>query len=454
MEPATLSQIAQWIDASQPQAGGGAKVARVCTDTRALRAGDLFLALRGENFDGHTFVAEAARRGACGAVVDRDADVTPDGFPVLRVADTLAALQQMAAAYRRTLLLKVIGITGSNGKTSAKDFTAAVLSRRFRVLKTEGNLNNHIGVPHMMLRAEAAHEVAVIEMGMNHAGEIAPLARIAAPDAAIITNVGMAHIENLGTREGIAAEKSVLAEAVPASGTVILDAEDDFTPFIRKRTKASVVTTGLFVGDIRAGDIAFDEAGARFTVEIDGGKHAVRLPVPGVHMVRNALFAIAAGRLFGVPVEDCIAALADAELTKGRLEQKIIRGIHIIDDSYNANPDSMKAALRTVADLECKGRRIAVLGKMNELGEESDNGHREVGEAAAREGMDIVISVTPGASLVAVSATTHGVREVFQTMTTQEAGLLLRKLAREGDIVLVKGSRGVRMEKAIEEFAR
>jgi UDP-N-acetylmuramoyl-tripeptide--D-alanyl-D-alanine ligase len=214
------------------------------------------------------------------------------------------------------------------------------------------------------------------------------------------------------------------------------------------------MTTGFFVGNIRARDIAFDENGSCFVLEVEGGAHDARLPVPGVHMVRNALLAIAAGRLFGVPVEDCVAALAGVALTKGRLERKTIRGVHIIDDSYNANPDSVKAALRTLADLACAGRRIAVLGKMNELGTESDNGHREVGEAAASEGIDVVVSVTPGASLIAASATTHGVREVFQTQTTHEAGLLLRELAREGDIVLVKGSRGVHMEQVIEEFAR
>jgi UDP-N-acetylmuramoyl-tripeptide--D-alanyl-D-alanine ligase len=277
---------------------------------------------------------------------------------------------------------------------------------------------------------------------------------MAAPHAAIITNVGMAHIENLGTREAIAAEKAVLAEAVPMQGTVILDAEDDFTPFIMKRTKASVLTVGLFVGDIRARNITFDENGSRFLIDADGASRAARLPVPGVHMVRNALFAVAAGRLFGIPVEDCIAALAGASLTRGRLEQKTVRGVRFLDDSYNANPDSMKAALRTLADMACAGRRIAVLGKMNELGAESDNGHRSVGEASARAGMDIVISVTPGASLIATAATEHGVREVFQAQTTQEAGVLLRELAREDDIVLVKGSRGVRMEQVIGEFAR
>ncbi len=235
MDPTELSKITTWAGGELLRGDGSARVTTICTDSRALRAGDLFLALRGGNFDGHKFVAEAAKLGAAGAVVDQMAAemmlVLPENFAVIEVADTLAALQQIAAHYRRSLPLKAVVITGSNGKTSTKDFTAAVLKERFQVIKTEGNLNNHIGLPLTILRAGSSDQIGVFEIGMNHTGETEPLARIAQPDVGIITNVGVAHIEFLGSRDAIAQEKGMLAEAVPASGAVVLNADDEYTRF-------------------------------------------------------------------------------------------------------------------------------------------------------------------------------------------------------------------------------
>ena len=450
MNPIALNQIAEWMGAAPSSPGGAATVTGVSTDTRTIGPGALYVALRGPLFDGHVFVSEAARRGAVAAVVDTACEA-PEGFPLIRTENTLAALQALAGAYRKTLPVRIVGVTGSNGKTTAKDFTAAVLGTRFSTLKTEGNLNNHIGVPQMLLRLDASHQAGVIEMGMNHAGEIAPLAEMAAPEAAIITNIGIAHIENLGSREAIAAEKAALAEAVPDWGSVILDADDDYTPFIAERIKASLKTIGLEKGDLRASGIAFDENGSRFEVESAGERLPASLPVPGAHMVRNALFALAAGTVFGVPLAEGIAALAAVELTKGRLQSRLVRGIHFLDDSYNANPDSMIAALKTLAALPVAGRRVAVLGHMAELGQESDRGHRAVGEAVVREGIDVLVSVGPKASLIASAATGHGAPEVFQMQTTREAGGLLRELLKPGDLVLIKGSRSARMEQVLQE---
>ena len=244
--------------------------------------------------------------------------------------------------------LKVACVTGSSGKTTTKDFTASVLSARFRVVKTEGNLNNQIGLPLSILSASITDDAAVWEIGMNHPGEIAPLARLARPDLAIITNVGLAHIEYMGSREAIAAEKGALAEAVGSSGCVILPAEDEFAMPIASRTAARVVTTGLSSGEVTASNIEMSAEGCRFTVH--AGDETVRASVaaPGEHMVRNALLAIAAGLALGLRLEECAEGLAAARLAGGRLTRRILRGVTLLDDTYNANPDSMDAALDTL----------------------------------------------------------------------------------------------------------
>lgn len=452
MDAQTLAQISTWAHGTLLAGDPQRTVTDICTDSRALKPGDLFLALRGEKFDAHDFVPQAARLGAAGAVVENAPADLPADFPVIRVADTLRALQDIAAGHRRTLSLKVVAITGSNGKTSTKDFTAAVLGERFRVTKTQGNFNNHIGLPLTMLRAGAWDEIAVWELGMNHPGEIAPLAKLAAPDAAIITNIGTAHIEFMGTREAIAQEKGMLLEALGSSGHAVLPAEDDFTESLAARTKARVLRTGIGGGEIQATAISTDENGSRFTVKnAHGESAAAHLPVPGEHMIRNALLAISVGTIFGLSLEECAAGLAKMQLTGGRLETKRIRGIRVLDDSYNANPDSMIAALRTLAAMP--GRHIAVLGQMGELGVESERGHRSVGEAAAREKIACVITVGPVAAGIAEAARAGGVGHILTAGTGAEAAAFLRAIAREGDTVLVKGSRSARMENVIAAFA-
>lgn len=427
-----------------------ATVSNICTDTRALKAGDLFFALSGENFDGHTFLEEAAKRGALGAVVSRDVPELPPGFAVLQVPDTLVALQKAAAAYRRTLALQVVSITGSNGKTSTKDFVAGVLAERLQVSKTEGNFNNHIGLPLTILRARATDQVGVWEIGMNHPGEVAPLAAIAAPDVAIITNVGMAHIEFMGSRENIAQEKGMLAEAVKPSGYVILSAEDEFSQAIATRTKADVIFTGIEKGDIFATHLTPHLGGVRFSLVADGHTVEAEIPVPGVHMVRNALQAVATGRVFGLSLEECAAGLSKIQLTKGRLEQKIIRGIHILDDTYNANPDSVIAALRTLSQVPAAGRRIAVLGRMGELGTQAEAGHRSVGAAAAKEGIDCLIGLGEEARWITEAAWRGGLDKVQHCDSLEDCMRTLRETAKVGDVVLVKGSRSARMERIVE----
>ena len=453
MDATTLNTITKWAGGELLRGDASVRVTNICTDSRALKAGDLFLALRGENFDGHAFVAKAVEQGAVGAIVESMPDGLPENFTVIKVTNALTALQEIAASYRHSLPLKAVVITGSNGKTSAKDFTAAVLAEKFRVIKTEGNLNNHIGLPLTILRAGSGDQVGVFEIGMNHPGEIEPLAKIAQPDTGIITNIGVAHIEFMGSRDAIALEKGMLAETVTADGHVVLDAEDEYTPSISKRTKARKILCGIGAGDIRASSIRVDAEGCKFDLNVNGETVPARIGIPGQHMVRNALFAVAAGIILGLTPSECAAGLEKVRLTKGRLEQKNIRGIQVFDDSYNANPDSVVAALRTLAQMPVGGRRIALLGAMGELGAESERGHRRVGEAAALERIDCVVGVGSGAAWISESARQHGVGEVFQVGSTSEAAGLLRKIAHPGDAVLVKGSRSARMEKILEEFA-
>ncbi len=455
METLTLSQIAAfaggWIESGKADM----RVVRVSTDSRTLQSADLFVPLRGENFDGHKFVEQAVERGATGAMVEAGwKGKTPPGFGIIRVADTLVGYQTLAANYRASLPLKVIAITGSNGKTSTKDFVAATLAKKFRVTKTEGNFNNHVGLPQTMLAAKREDEIAVWEIGMNHPGEIAALARLAAPDAAIITNVGIAHIEFMGSREAIAAEKGALAEAVGSSGTVILNADDPFSEGIAKRTAAKVVLAGIENGSIQATDITQDSTGSEFTILEGAHRCRAQLPVPGIHMVQNAILAIAAGRLFGLSLEESAAGLASTPLTKARLQIREIGGIDFIDDSYNANPDSMKAALRTLVELDAEGRRIAVLGEMGELGSETEAGHREVGEAAAALHIDELIAVGETGATIARAAEKAGLKNSAAVKSASEAAARLWESAAPGDLILIKGSRSARMERVLEEFQK
>jgi UDP-N-acetylmuramoyl-tripeptide--D-alanyl-D-alanine ligase len=455
MDPLSLSRIAQLANGVLAQGDAQKIVSRLSTDSRTLQSGDLFVALRGENFDGHKFVEQADERGAVGAMVEESWKGTiAESFALIRVPDTLRGYQNLAANYRRSLPLEVIAITGSNGKTSTKDFVAATLARGYRVTKTEGNFNNHVGLPQTMLTASSSDEVAVWEIGMNHPGEIAALAKLAAPDAAIITNVGLAHIEFMGSREAIAAEKGALAEAVGAEGTVILNADDPFSQGVAERTRAKVIFAGIEKGSVQASEVRQSPTGCEFTILEGAHRCRAQLPVPGIHMVQNAILAVAAGRAFGLSLEDCAAGLASAPLTKARLQIKEINGIQFIDDSYNANPDSMKAALRTLVELDADGRRIAVLGQMNELGEESERRHREVGEAAAELGIDELIAVGATGAAIARAAQKAGLKKCLSVTSPGEAARILGETALPGDLILVKGSRSARMERVLEAFSQ
>jgi UDP-N-acetylmuramoyl-tripeptide--D-alanyl-D-alanine ligase len=447
MQPLSAEHIAEILGTSvaagSPDvlASGG-----VSTDTRTLAQGAVFFALRGENFNGDDFARQALEAGAAVVVVHQWAGGTPARGAVIVVADTLFALQRLAFWWRKQLDIPVVGITGSNGKTSTKDFTTAVLSRRFGVSATRGNMNNHIGLPLTVLATTQTDSAAVWEIGMNHSGEIAPLCAIARPKFGIITNIGTAHIEYLGSREGIAEEKAMLARALPADGILFIPATCEYHEYLRLRTKAALIPVGNGRGLVRAEDLRFEAHRTCFTLVIEGaGQAEVTLPVPGRHMVTNALLAAGVGWKLGVPTEEIAAGLSEAVLTGGRLDRYICQGVTIVDDTYNANPESMAAAIETLSDMPVinGARRIIVLGRMGELGPYSPACHQHVGELAVQRHL-MVVAVGEGSEGIA-----RGANDAPHFPVLADAAAWLAREVKSGDVVLFKGSRAATVERVM-----
>lgn len=451
MDAISLHDLAQACGGKLLQGSGDGAVTRLSKDTRTLQVGDLYWALRGENFDGNDFVAAAATAGAAGAVIEKKSEGLPQNFPLIEVADAGVALHQLAHWYRARLHARVVAITGSNGKTSTKDFLASIAATRFAVNRTEGNLNNHIGLPLTILSAKATDEVAIWEIGMNHPGEIAQLARLAQPAMGIITHIGVAHIEFLGSREAIAREKGALAEILPKDGVLVLPSWDEFSSVLAARTEARVCEAGtmqsVYAENIRPASGGFD-----FDLVSGRERVAAHLPVPGEHMIRNALLAVTAAQELGISLRECASGLAATRLSSRRLACLEVRGVMVLDDSYNANPDSMEAALHALHGLPGGGRRFALLGRMGELGGYAAEGYRRVGRAAAAT-VHVVIAVGPETEDLAAAAEAAGTVEVRRVADTDAAGNLLREMARPGDAVVIKGSRSARMERVLEVFS-
>ena len=452
MNALSLSDLAAMSGASLITGDSEQLVYRVCKDTRGLERGDLYVAIRGERFDGNHYIAEAANKGAVAALCDGEAPAgLPREFGILSTPDSLTGLTLLASAWRSRLKLHAVAITGSSGKTSVKDFTATVMRSRFKTTATVGNLNNHIGLPLSILSANSEDQIAVWEIGMNHRGEISPLAGLARPEIGIVTGIGMAHIEYLGSREEIAREKGDLLERIPSSGWAILPAHDDFVAELRSRTSAGILETGFETGNLRATGIVPEIDGSRFVIEGDFGTVEARLPIPGRHMVGNALMAVAAGLLSGISLDDCAAALSGCSLAGGRLARFQHRGVTFLDDTYNANPDSMIAALQTLAEIPSEGRKIAVLGKMGELGSHAAAAYRSVGEAASRL-VDSLICVGAEAAAIGHAAAAVGQLDVKLVSDNTEAAILLPSMMQSGDFVLLKASRSARMEEVLQQF--
>ena len=414
-------------------------------DSRTLHDEAIYVALPGEVYDGHQFVAQAAENGAVAVLVERE--MAELGIPCFRVWNTLVALQELARRARLRMTGTVIGVTGSAGKTTTKDTIATLLGGSLRVGKNEGNLNNHIGLPLSILRQNPAEQVYVFEMGMNHSGEIRFLASIARPQIAVVTNVGTAHIENLGSREAIALAKRELVESLSADGIAVVNADDAHVARFGEIHPGQTVTYGLKrEADFRVESLTMSEAGARFQI----GKTKFETPVAGTHSVLNVAAAVAVGSLMGVKLAELAERARLLEPGKMRGERQKHKGVTILNDCYNSNPDAAKAMLAYAALLPAS-RRIAVLGEMLELGDWSTALHREVGERAAELRFDLVVGVKGDASHVTDGAKGAGVEALYFS-TPEQAGEALISLTEPGDLLLFKGSRGTRMELALERY--
>jgi UDP-N-acetylmuramoyl-tripeptide--D-alanyl-D-alanine ligase len=455
-----LAEAARAIRAERR--GGDAEFGGVGTDSRSLAPGELFVALRGPRFDGHDFVPAALAGGAAGAMVARDAAARFEGeaLPLLLVPDTRLGLGELAAYWRGRFLLPLVALTGSNGKTTVKEMLACILREHCAparspitdpgslVLATEGNLNNDIGVPLMLLRLRAHHRYAVIEMGMNHAGEIAYLTRLARPDVALITNAGSAHLEFLGTREGIARAKGEIFQGLVAGGTAVINADDAFAGLWREEARGHrVVEFGLDrPAAVTAGVCPGAEA-TELTLRMPVGEVQVALKVPGLHNVRNALAAAAAAVALEVPAEAIARGLSAFAGVKGRLQRKpAIHGATLIDDTYNANPESVAAAVAVLAG--APGPKVLVLGDMGELGPGAPSLHAQIGSEARAAGVDVLLALGQ-ASAHAVQAFGAGARH-FERI--EELLAELENLLAPGVTVLVKGSRFMQMERVVKSF--
>ena len=430
-----------------PGAGGSeTAVQGYSVDTRTLQAGDLFIALRGPNHDGHDHVADAFARGAIAAIVDH---VVPGGGLQIVVPDTLEALQQLAVWARERWGRKVVAVTGSAGKTTTKDAIAHFLATRYKVGKTIGNFNNHVGLPLSILRLPDDCEVAVLELGMNHAGEIRSLAKIAQPAVGVVTNVGYAHVEFFeDSIEGVARAKRELIEELPESGTAILNADDERVAKFREVHAGPVITFGIDKpADVRATEVRFVAGGSRF--RCDGV--SFETPLAGAHGIHNVLAGLAVARTFGMESGGLRDAVATFTAGKMRGERTVRNEIVVFNDCYNANPEAMRAMIDVLA-AENAARRIAVVGEMLELGQSAEPLHRGMGSYLACRGIDVVIGIRGAARYIVEEAVRAGLSDsaAYFFEDPVEAGGLLRRILRKGDAVLFKGSRGVRVEKALE----
>jgi UDP-N-acetylmuramoyl-tripeptide--D-alanyl-D-alanine ligase len=433
---------------------GALEVSGYSIDSRTVGSGELFFAVRGERLDGHDFVQAALERGAIAAVVSRAlVALLPDAVlavPLLIAEDPLIALQALAAHVRRRWGKRVVAITGSAGKTTTKEAVAAALGAKFNVLKSRGNLNNGFGLPLELLRLEPEHDIAVVEMGMNHAGEIAALARIAAPDWGVVTNVGTAHIENFADGQaGIARAKLELVSALPASGVAFLNCDDAYVSQFGRDFPGRVVYFGAGpCADPQILEATEDAAGLHLRFRAGESEGALTLHLLGAHNASNAMAGLAVALEAGVDLD--AAATALASLTAGDKRGQVIEidGATILNDSYNSNPEALRSMIRTLAARPA-GRRILVAGEMLELGDHAPALHASCGLAAAEAGLDLVAGVQGNAVHLAEAACAGGVASLFLA-SAEEAGRWLRQTLQPGDVVLVKGSRGVHLERAIE----
>ncbi len=430
---------------------------RVCTDSRQARAGDLFVALKGQQHDGHDYLAQVAKSGVAAVLVERGR--VPNRLPgcaVIAVGNPRQALGRLAAAYRRDFALPVVAVGGSNGKTTTKELVASVLRQKLPVLWSEASFNNDIGVPLTVLRLENAHQAAVLEVGTNHPDELAPLVKLAQPKFGVVTNLAREHLEFFGDMNGVVEEEGWLAELLPAGGKLFLNGDSQWAEAVARRTRATVVRAGLAeANDWRARSLRPDTKGVAFRVDAPRAEFSgdYRVNLLGRHQVVNALFAVMVGVELGLGRPEIRDGLAQCPALNMRMQLWQFNGVRVLDDAYNANADSMRAALQTLHDFQCRGRRVAGLGDMAELGAHSEAAHAEVGQCAAESGVGQLFTVGRMAAVIAQAARDAGLNRVIEFSDAESAAAAVRSFVKEGDVILLKASRATHLER-VAEFLR
>ena len=447
-----LSRVAEFL-AATGEFDHKALAVGYSIDSRTIQPGELFFAVKGERMDGHDFVAQALDRNAVAAVIRKDQLARyAVKTRLIAVDDTLGALQTLGSAVRRLWAKTLVGVTGSTGKTTTKEAIARVLSTRFRVLKSQGNLNNHFGLPLMLLQLEPEHDIAVIEMGMSHAGEITALAKIAQPDIGVVTNVAPVHLEFFNSVSDIARAKYELIASLHAGGTTVLNADDEYVSQFGRDFHGKVVLFGMKPpADVRAENIEHrGTAGSTFDLVVGGCRERTTLPLAGTHNIYNALAAVAVGLERGLSPSEAAGALASLAPADKRGQVVQLGNITVINDCYNSNPKALDAMVDTLAAMPAR-RRIAVAGEMLELGPAGEEMHRHSGRHMAEKKIDLLLGVRGLAQLMVEAARAAGMKAEF-VASPEEAGEWLAREARAGDVVLLKASRGVKLEKALEKW--
>nr|WP_168928292.1 UDP-N-acetylmuramoyl-tripeptide--D-alanyl-D-alanine ligase [Paenibacillus ginsengarvi] len=453
-----FGEIAEMVTGTAVGGEAAMLVRGVSKDTRTIEAGNLYVPIIGERFDGHDYAKEAYDRGASATLWQRDRGEPPAGVPAIIVDDTLAALQQLAARYREQLPVRIIGVTGSNGKTTTKDMIAAVLAESYNVFKTEGNLNGDIGLPLMILRMDESTELAVLEMGMRGFGEIELLTQIARPEVAVITMIGEAHLERLGSREGIARAKLEIAAGLRSGGVLVYNGDEPLIekllPAAAKPDSMSCVRFGTSdQNDLQLGRVGIEADGSSFTVG-SSQEPVYHIPLLGRHNAVNALAAIAVGRHFDLTPEAIASGLRKAQPTGMRIEKlQAPTGLTVLNDAYNASPASTRASLELLGELTGYGRKIVVLGDMLELGGEEEQFHWEIGEFLTPDRYDYVFAYGPLSVHMAEAARLSFPPERVRWFADkEELAQEVASVAAPEDIVLVKGSRGMRLEEVVHKL--
>ncbi len=459
MTPKTLDSIARACGALVEELAADVEVHGVCTDSRRIRRGDLFIALSGDHFDGHAFVEKAASSGACAALVRRGCEPAVAGaMPLLFVDDPREALGRLAASYRMGHHPTIIAVAGSNGKTTAKEFLGRLLAQAGETIWSEASFNNDIGVPLTLLRMDSRTRYVVSEVGTNHPGELAPLLRMVRPSIGVLTSLGREHLEHFGSEEGVAQEEGWIGEVLPAEGLLVVNGDTPGVERVISRTRAKVIKVGFGRGnEWRLGNYRFEQDGVCF--EVEGPLRNVcgdyRIQHVGRHQAVNAVLALVVAALEGIDREAIQRGFLECAPAPMRLQLWRAGGIQILDDAYNANEDSMAAALQTLGEMPVITRRVAVLGDMAELGSHSEAAHRAVGIQAARSGVNHLIAVGQMRGLMAEGARSGGLSSVSEFGDATQAANALRVFVRAGDAVLIKASRASKLEfvgKALREF--